>query len=398
MASISCDRAASELLRQCIAREPWDRDLVSLLATNACSDALFRILVEGLADRFEPRLCDAYADIFSTILEQSTPSLNAKKIRSRYERIRGPRVSNIEPENIVVLSRVTLGADIAITSVILDALKRRFPVAAIYLAGDEKAAELFAGDSRVRHLSTPYPRRGTLVDRILSWDLLRAAIPTRKTIVVDPDSRLTQLGLLPLCDEKHYFFFESRGFGGDGNASLGELTANWASETFDIEKPQARISPPAVTFDIQKPCVTVSLGTGGNDLKRLPASFEADLIRLLCARFSDVIVDEGFGPEEALRVARAIARTKARLFRGSFAQFASVVAQSDCYVGYDSAGQHAAAAFGTPLLTLFAGFVSNRMFARWQPTGPGPKRILKLTAAPSLDTVTASLESLIRTV
>ncbi len=30
-----------------------------------CGQALFGILVEGLADRFEPALCDAYARLFS---------------------------------------------------------------------------------------------------------------------------------------------------------------------------------------------------------------------------------------------------------------------------------------------------------------------------------------------
>ena len=370
---------------------------MSPLATDLCSDALFRILVEGLADRFEPRLCEAYADVFSLILEQSIPSLKAKEIRRRYERIRTPRVFMIEPENIVLLSRVTLGADIAITSVILDALKGRFPDAAIYLAGDQKAAELFALDPRLQHLNALYPRRGTLADRLASWNLLRAAIPSRKTIVVDPDSRLTQLGLLPLCDERNYFYFESRGYGGSGNSPLGELAAQWASETFEVDTPQARIAPPAVDFDMQKPCVTVSLGTGGNDLKRLPATFEADLIRLLCARFSDVIVDEGFGVDEASRARFAVADTKARLFRGSFAQFASLIGRSNCYVGYDSAGQHAAAAAGKPLLTLFAGFVSDRMYARWQPAGPGLKQVLKLTGPPAIETVTASLDALIRT-
>ena len=35
------------------------------------------------------------------------------------------------------------------------------------------------------------------------------------SIVIDPDSRLTQLGLLPICREEDYYFFESRSFGAD---------------------------------------------------------------------------------------------------------------------------------------------------------------------------------------
>ena len=36
-------------------------------------------------------------------------------------------------------------------------------------------------------------------------------------IVIDPDSRLTQLGLISVCDEDRYFFFESRSYGGGGD-------------------------------------------------------------------------------------------------------------------------------------------------------------------------------------
>ena len=39
-------------------------------------------------------------------------------------------------------------------------------------------------------------------------------------------------------------------------------------------------------------------------------------------------------------------------------------------MGYDSAGQHVAAACGVPLISIFAGFPAPRMFHRWRPTGP----------------------------
>jgi hypothetical protein len=38
-------------------------------------------------------------------------------------------------------------------------------------------------------------------------------------------------------------------------------------------------------------------------------------------------------------------------------------------VGYDSAGQHVAAASGVPLISIFAGFPVERMFQRWHPSG-----------------------------
>ena len=59
----------------------------------------------------------------------------------------------------------------------------------------------------------------------------------------------------------------------------------------------------------------------------------------------------------------------ATFWDGSFAGFARIIAGSSLYVGYDSAGQHVAAACGVPLISIFAGFPAPRMFHRWRPTG-----------------------------
>ena len=62
---------------------------------------------------------------------------------------------------------------------------------------------------------------------------------------------------------------------------------------------------------------------------------------------------------------------QATFWDGSFAGFAAIIAGSRLYVGYDSAGQHVAAACGVPLISIFAGFPCARMFERWRPVGPG---------------------------
>ena len=46
-----------------------------------------------------------------------------------------------------------------------------------------------------------------------------------------------------------------------------------------------------------------------------------------------------------------------------------IIAGASLYVGYDSAGQHVAAACGVPLITIFAGFPCERMYYRWRPSG-----------------------------
>ena len=76
-------------------------------------------------------------------------------------------------KRVFVLSRITLGADVAVTSVILDAAKRRFPAREITLAGPRKNYELFAGDPRIGHAPIDYVRGG-LRERFAAAEALQA--------------------------------------------------------------------------------------------------------------------------------------------------------------------------------------------------------------------------------
>ena len=360
-----CNERATVLLDYSLRGEAWPPEMLRELADGGGSDALFRIVAEGLADRFEPALCDTYARLFA---EAIAPGESTALVE-RYRRVRIPRLVTGEPRTVFVLSRVTLGADVAVTSVILDAAKRRFPEAAIYLVGPRKNWELFAADLRILHLPGTY-RRGTLRERLAAGPELRAALDRPDSIVIDPDSRLTQLGLLPVCPEERYYFFESRAYGGDGDDSLPALTRRWVSQTSGVcdAAPFVALAPSAIPTP---PCIAISLGVGENPAKRIADPFEADLLALLSQTGLPLIIDEGAGGEEAARVDRAIAHSGATVERwnGSFAGFASIIARSRLYVGYDSAGQHVAAACGIPLVSIFAGFACPRMFARWRPAG-----------------------------
>ena len=380
MTDTSCNERAALLLDCCLRGEPWPPELLRALADDECSDALFRIVAEGLADRFEPALCDTYAALFG---EAIAPGESAALVE-RYRRVRIPRAISGEPRVILVLSRVTLGADVAVTSVILDAAKRRFPEAAIYLVGPRKNWEMFAADPRIRHLPVNY-RRGTLRERLASGAELRAALAgAPDSIVIDPDSRLTQLGLLPVCPEERYYFFESRAYGGDGDDPLPVLAQRWAEQTFGI--PDARPFVALQSSGASQPGIAISLGVGENPAKRIADPCEAELLALLAQTGLPLTIDRGAGGEEAARVEQAVATAGVQVERwsGSFAGFASIVAGSRLYVGYDSAGQHVAAACGVPLIAVFAGFSCPRMFARWRPAGcvvrvedPNPARVLE---------------------
>lgn len=340
------------MLADCVAgRAP--AELPPALIEEPCGRALFGILAEGLGDRFEPALCDVYARLFG----QAIPGADA----DRYARVRRPRRVTVEPRRVFVLSRITLGADIAVTSVLMDAAKQRFPTAKIVFVGPRKNFELFAADPRLTHVSVDY-RRDAYAD---VWRQLQGIVGD--DLVIDPDSRLTQLGLLPAGDESRYHLFESRGYGGQSTRALPELAAAWAQETFGVpdSRPYLAISR---TLSPSNPYIAVSLGVGENPRKRISDPFEAELLKLLAAR-APIVIDRGGGGQEAERVGRAVqaADGDIAVWAGSFAGFAETIAGASLYVGYDSAGQHAAAACGVPLICIFAGFPTPRMFERWRP-------------------------------
>ena len=370
MRSTSCERVARRLLGQCIAGKTPGK-LPRALLEDECAKALFGTLVEGLADRFDPLLCDAYAHLFSQAVAHAFEGMHAASLVARYERVRRTRPVAGQPGRIFVLSRVTLGADIAVTSVLMAAAKDRFPAAEIVFVGPNKNYQLFAGDPRIRHAAMEY-RRGGLCERLAIWEPLKALLAEPGSVVLDPDSRLTQLGLLPVGIDDSYHLFESRGYGADGDRALPDLAAEWTAETLGVRgaKPYValaqRLEPPGI------PYIAVSLGVGENPAKRIGDPFEERLLALLGATGLLLWIDRGAGGEEAARVTRAAERSgaPARFWDGSFAGFAGIIAASRLYVGYDSAGQHAAAACGVPLISIFAGFPVPRMFHRWRPTSP----------------------------
>ena len=180
---------------------------------------------------------------------------------------------------------------------------------------------------------------------------------------------MTQLGLIPACDPRRYFHFRSRTAGGESLDNLSDLTAQWLAQTFGVAG-KAYIAPEPVLVDGRRPWAAVSLGVGDNESKRPGGSFETVLLHALARKYGTVWLDRGAGGEEARRVTAAAAGAgNIRFWDRSFAGFVWIVAQSDFYAGYDSGGQHAAAAAGTPLVSIFAGAVSERFRHRWAPAG-----------------------------
>jgi hypothetical protein len=349
----------NELLQYCLRGEPWPDSLLDRALAIDDGRAFLSIVVERLGDLFEPRLCETYDRLFTQAILRVAPQLESR-LRNPNERPVPPELAN----RVYVLSRVTLGADVAVTSVLLDAAKRRYPGAEIVFVGPVKSYELFESDSRIKHRLAPYARSGALKDRLQA----SASLWLEDGIVIDPDSRLSQLGLIKLCDERNYFHFPSRAYGDDGDEPLARLAARWALEVFGVEGANPYVAPLNLTSPEPPPDITVSLGVGENTAKRLDDPQERELLRALHDTGASILVDKGGSVEERERVERALL-SGMHTHDGAFAPFAAQIARSKLFLGYDSAGGHVASACGVPLISVAKGFVSERMAARWRPNG-----------------------------
>ncbi len=428
------------------------RDAVTLLCEITSSDdgniartgvaALFPGLIERVNDSFEAGSCSLYDQVASHVIDfyRRLPAarkldhelkrfglMNEVDLLKRKSRILNPHTPDRNLFNSVkkaaFLSRVTIGADVAITSVMIAKLRELLPNAEIVLFGSQKLKDLYGGDSRIRIREIAYQRGGSVLNRLLSWlDVLSVVEDEQKGLepdefwLIDPDSRLTQLGLLPLVmGDSRYFFFESRSFQRPGAGALGELASLWVDETFGSKGsavpfvallPEHRAFGRAIGQKLRSVSaarlVTVSFGTGGNPNKRVTDLFEERLVRALIED-STLIVDKGAGNEEQEQVDKIIGILREEgktvvevnemnaqqpleeetiiadvlTWNGGIGTFAALIAASDQYIGYDSAGQHIAAALGVPLITIFVNAYSQTFADRWRPYGRGDIKVLQ---------------------
>lgn len=489
----SPEQLVVEFLSEYQLSRTYPRSLISRLAEFAASEdpgvaesatrAIFASLIERLADSFEPEGVSLYNRVFSQLTQIWRLNAGARQLDSeltklgliseedilaRAEGLR--RVSRLSAPHdwaealqcVLVLSRVTLGADVAITSVILERIKHIFPAAEIVLLGGSKSVELFGGDSRLRLKEIGYRRGGTTAERLLAWiellDCVRGITDGLKRgeyLVVDPDTRLTQLGLLPLTKtgdrldpqlhsdspkKPEYIFFPSREYGSGTSLSLAELTCAWLDEVFGESAPthprvslsqtdieSARKLASALRGGVARRIVAVNFGIGDNHLKRVGGDFEASVVAHLVQEGSAVVLDKGAGDEEARRAEAVVAEashpetismnrdgSRPRIieigaqnlmdvlasdhldadilvWNGRIGMLAALIGESDLYIGYDSAGQHIAAALGVPCIDVFAGSTSPRMLDRWRPTGKAETRVIAVSGDAKAEDIVASV-------
>ena len=398
---------------------------------NIAASALFEIIVEKLCDDYEDMPVEIYNRLMSQVI---TYCRNIPAGRKLDKRLTEFRISSYEslyhranfihsreygwdidkpPDKIILLSRVTIGADVAILSVMIQRLAKLFPKTEIVIIGSKKLTGVFGGSPGIRIRQLNYARRGGLLERFASWhdtlDILNEEIPPDcedNILLIDPDSRITQLGVLPLTHRENYLFFNSRRFPSSAeNACMAELTNHWMDTVFGISDfcfpkvwipstiaNQARNITSRLISAGCKRLISINFGAGENQRKRLSADFEKKLLReILKSPQTVVLFDRGFGAEELSRSAFLVAELRDQGYETAGVSFgdsetpgmshgilgvectigeiAALIAECDEFIGYDSACQHIAAAAETPTLTIFAGSNNMKFIRRWSACG-----------------------------
>jgi len=419
--------------------EPAYIDLLCEMATfyskpdldNIASAALFSLVVEKLCDDFEELPVELYSRVICQVisfcralpagrnLDQALADFGLASSDHLYQRAISTHTRQYRhdpkqaPTRVILLSRVTIGADVAILSVMIQRLRRLFPQAEIVMVGNGKLRALFDGDPQVRLRELNYARRGGLFERFAGWHatrrILREEMPPGgedDVLVIDPDSRISQLGVLPLLHTDNYLFFNTRNhIQLAAGRCMAELANDWMDAVFGVSDfcyPTVWLSPALMEaaqtrMDLlrasgARQIVTVNLGVGQNPRKRVSLEFEKRLLRALAAvPETIVILDRGFGADETERVWQLMADIRhcglpsleTRFSATNFpamahgvlavecriAEMAALMAHSDEYIGYDSACQHLAAAVKTPTLTVFAGSNNMNFVHRWSACG-----------------------------
>ena len=154
-------RVASSFVDRYYYSDEYNREYINLLCEMAtyfkksklnqiAAQALFGIVIERLCDDFEELQTETYNRVICQVVSFLCELPEGQEIQSQlsdfdlhteellYERIETIRLSpdrklqaSIKPKKVLVLSRVTIGADVAITSVICKRVSNFYPEAEI---------------------------------------------------------------------------------------------------------------------------------------------------------------------------------------------------------------------------------------------------------------------------
>lgn len=338
---------------------------------------------------------------------------------------------------VIILSRATIGADSLVSSLLVRRVIREFRNADVIFvdaAGIGNQLLSVPGlisvsqfiDQMEEVVSLRWNRNGFSILEGLEYSvdlynyikIITQGFQQYEYILLDPDSRLSQTGMMPLIHPGSHYFIDTSVTDSEKKEnnikSLGEICSSYLNHIlggYSDNYPRLEIRKNCFD-DVRgifkslaltgKTVVTVHFGAEPES-KFLSLDFEKSLIlKLLELRVIPVLVRSPKESEEEkiryhVKEIKAEGRKVTELtliggeykvdgaqaadiytFKGDIGIFAALVKRSNLYIGYDSLGQHIAAASGTPTITVFAGHINQAFLKRWTPFGEGQITIIEI--------------------
>ncbi|MFM1897683.1 MAG: hypothetical protein RLZZ385_2757 [Pseudomonadota bacterium] len=402
------------------------------------SQALFGIVIERLTDEFEEPRCEDYNRVICRIIDyllrlpQARGLTNhlrrfglteANQLLERLDALTGsatlPLDSAMNPKRIVLMSRLSIRADVAITSVICQRVMRRWPEAEIVVLGQGKLRQVMApGSSGLRVRDVHFPRQGTLLERCQAWqrvldvvDAEVAGLAGNEYLILDSGSSLTELGALPVSAAANYRYFSVGAAVADtASLTLVQLANRWLDVILGSDTPchpKVWLEQPVLLLANRyyqnhikrKRLVTVSLSVNGVSRRSLPLDFETRLVlALLREPGTQVILDMGLAEatrERSDHILGAAHRAGFDVIQEGFesidtiepgfkllglqcniGEIAALIERSDEFIGYDSACLLIAAALGVRTHAIVTGTNNVNYVRRWRASGPNRSDIV----------------------
>ena len=409
-------------------KEAPDLSAIKLLGTmcfdhnntlaRQANTALYQQIILPLCDDFTTQSAHLSLLILATFIQQKANTIDKEsrqaldreglhttdQLLARLYRIFNNTALTIEHQQqiqkICILSRVTIGADISITSIIIQRLHQQFPKIPITIIGPAHLPQLF-NYPFLHHCPFEFIRNQSDYSQPGHWIHLQQLISKeqhhlqqQEFLLIDPDTRISQLGLLPLAPEQSTKVLPSR-IDQTKPYSLSEITNSWLDsllQTTAYIYPALAIQssvPPVKNTDFT---IVINFGVGQDLRKRVSLQFEKELILALIQQGeSRIILDSGQGMDE-LDQAHTIEdfiKKQAGFIKSphsfqriqdSISVLASHIQQAHLFIGYDSCSGHIATACQIPSIICFKGAPNPRFYDRWLPENQaGHAYCLKIT-------------------
>ncbi|MFA5350183.1 MAG: type I phosphomannose isomerase catalytic subunit [Candidatus Omnitrophota bacterium] len=333
-------------------------------------------------------------------------------------------------KGIVVLPRMTIGAETAVNAAMINRILELYPNTTVYFIADKKIIPMLEGNPRVKVLVLKQAsRRGAgLGSRLTAWlDILAQVREINPDYVFSADSRVDSQGLFPLVPAERYFYWENTIKRGEPMKTLATLVNEKMDKVFGLR--QDGISVPTLYFTevttrfartLKKKLnlagryvVAIKYDVGGEYSKSLGQEFNREHLKVVLSSNTIVIMDRGFDEEELKQSQELIDMAKESgvtvievtdkdgglgrqvdaldaadvvggksvliVFYGTIGGWVSLTGIANQAFSYDSVNQHVAAADkvfhgesvmpGTPVVIAFTGYHSEIFPVAWRPTG-----------------------------